>query len=223
MWIIWWAPNNASKWQMEFNSAFKGLKKNIFHQVSKIKQPQWINKHFDILQTIKFILFSTENKSKISHCTCKSLQNPNNRFWKLSISGRPTTWLWQLLAMPYCKMLSYQLLITEVWFQSQVSPRWTCGGQSSNGTEYYLTTSAPFWQVLYTPIVRSFLDWFTDSFIHPSVPWCHSVTNASISMVTMWKFNVCHISMEVTIKFLASAWLLSLCVPCSCIREYVVF
>jgi hypothetical protein len=26
-WIIWWAPNNASKWQMVFNSAFKGLMK----------------------------------------------------------------------------------------------------------------------------------------------------------------------------------------------------
>jgi hypothetical protein len=25
MWIIWWALNNASKWQMGFNSAFKGL------------------------------------------------------------------------------------------------------------------------------------------------------------------------------------------------------
>jgi len=26
MWRIWWAPNNASKWQMGFNLAFKGLK-----------------------------------------------------------------------------------------------------------------------------------------------------------------------------------------------------
>ena len=26
MWKIRWAPNNASKWQMGFNSAFKGLK-----------------------------------------------------------------------------------------------------------------------------------------------------------------------------------------------------
>ena len=26
MWRIWWAPNNASRWQMEFNLAFKGLK-----------------------------------------------------------------------------------------------------------------------------------------------------------------------------------------------------
>ena len=25
MWRIWWAPNNSSKWQMGFNSAFKGL------------------------------------------------------------------------------------------------------------------------------------------------------------------------------------------------------
>jgi hypothetical protein len=25
-WNIGWAPNNASKWQMEFNSAFKGLR-----------------------------------------------------------------------------------------------------------------------------------------------------------------------------------------------------
>ena len=24
-WRIWWAPNSASKWQMGFNSAFKGL------------------------------------------------------------------------------------------------------------------------------------------------------------------------------------------------------
>ena len=26
MWRIWWAPNNASKWEMGFNLAFKGLK-----------------------------------------------------------------------------------------------------------------------------------------------------------------------------------------------------
>jgi len=24
-WRIWWAPNNASRWQMGFNSVFKGL------------------------------------------------------------------------------------------------------------------------------------------------------------------------------------------------------
>jgi len=25
MWRIWWAPDNASRWQMGFNLAFKGL------------------------------------------------------------------------------------------------------------------------------------------------------------------------------------------------------
>jgi len=29
-WKIWWAPNNASKWQMGFNSEFKGLKYTQF-------------------------------------------------------------------------------------------------------------------------------------------------------------------------------------------------
>jgi len=28
---IWWATNNASKWQMGFNSAFKGLNSEQFH------------------------------------------------------------------------------------------------------------------------------------------------------------------------------------------------
>ena len=28
-WRIWWAPNNASRWQMGFTSAFKGLKKRL--------------------------------------------------------------------------------------------------------------------------------------------------------------------------------------------------
>ena len=28
-WKIWWAPNNASKWQMGFSSAFKGLSSSL--------------------------------------------------------------------------------------------------------------------------------------------------------------------------------------------------
>jgi len=29
-WRIWWAPNNSSRWQMGFNSTFKGLDDNSF-------------------------------------------------------------------------------------------------------------------------------------------------------------------------------------------------
>ena len=40
MWRIWLAPNNASKWQMGFNSAFKGLMQtlqNSFYYIQKYK------------------------------------------------------------------------------------------------------------------------------------------------------------------------------------------
>jgi hypothetical protein len=32
MWRIWWAPNNANKWQMGFNSAFKELNNTYAYQ-----------------------------------------------------------------------------------------------------------------------------------------------------------------------------------------------
>jgi len=34
-WRIWWASNNASRWQMGFNSAFKGLinQNSIQHKI----------------------------------------------------------------------------------------------------------------------------------------------------------------------------------------------
>jgi hypothetical protein len=37
LWRIWWAPNNVSKWQMGFNSAFKRLK----NEKSYTFTPQW--------------------------------------------------------------------------------------------------------------------------------------------------------------------------------------
>ena len=38
-WRIWWAPNNASRWQMGFNSAFKVL--NVLRVDIKIKQSHY--------------------------------------------------------------------------------------------------------------------------------------------------------------------------------------
>jgi hypothetical protein len=34
MWRIWWVPNNASKWQMGFNSAFNGLKLFTYERIT---------------------------------------------------------------------------------------------------------------------------------------------------------------------------------------------
>jgi hypothetical protein len=36
MWRIWRAPNNASKWQIGFNLAFKGLNTNTLHIIKLI-------------------------------------------------------------------------------------------------------------------------------------------------------------------------------------------
>ena len=36
MWKIWRAPNNASRWQVGFNSAFKGL--NLHEKENKISK-----------------------------------------------------------------------------------------------------------------------------------------------------------------------------------------
>ena len=33
MWRIWWAPTNAGKWQMGFNSAFKGLSLCLYYEM----------------------------------------------------------------------------------------------------------------------------------------------------------------------------------------------
>jgi hypothetical protein len=35
MWRIWWAPNNASKWQIGFSSAFKGLRPLHIYWISR--------------------------------------------------------------------------------------------------------------------------------------------------------------------------------------------
>jgi hypothetical protein len=45
MWKIWWAPNNAGRWQMGFNSVFKGLKtKRLLSYLKTQSVPR--SKHF---------------------------------------------------------------------------------------------------------------------------------------------------------------------------------
>jgi len=41
-WIIWWAPNNFTRWHMGFNSAFKGLK----HAFNSRQFPRKNQKYF---------------------------------------------------------------------------------------------------------------------------------------------------------------------------------
>jgi hypothetical protein len=41
MWRIWWATNNASRWQMGFNSAFKGLNIYLYSLLRQYYIKQW--------------------------------------------------------------------------------------------------------------------------------------------------------------------------------------
>jgi hypothetical protein len=41
MWRIWWAPNNASRWQMGFNLAFKGLTDYLQPGFTYVNQNKW--------------------------------------------------------------------------------------------------------------------------------------------------------------------------------------
>ena len=44
-WRIWWAPNNASKWQMGFNLAFKGLNTLSMPMFYLLKLPTLMYRH----------------------------------------------------------------------------------------------------------------------------------------------------------------------------------
>jgi len=59
-WRIWWAPNIASRWQMGFNSALKGLKYNkspaCFDTKFVIIIRQWEGKYLILMYWLKDIM-----------------------------------------------------------------------------------------------------------------------------------------------------------------------
>jgi len=62
MWRIWWAPNNASRWQMGFNLGFKGLKlKCCFYSGFSFFMQLYRVKYLKCLRTRKY---SLEHKCK---------------------------------------------------------------------------------------------------------------------------------------------------------------
>ena len=70
MWRIWWAPTNASKWQMGFNSAFKGL---ILHiepwgkHLSVEHKSRWCKSGMTIWK-VKLFLWMPWSKKSIAPC-----------------------------------------------------------------------------------------------------------------------------------------------------------
>jgi hypothetical protein len=63
MWRIWWAPNNASKWQMGFNSAFKGLIIVKVSSASSIGQKSLFHHHLSTFLTTQFCIYIFRNRN----------------------------------------------------------------------------------------------------------------------------------------------------------------
>jgi hypothetical protein len=73
-WRIWWAPNNASRWQMGFNSAFKGLKKFQWcneQPNTQIYEGCSITSKLNYLNFVQFIL----STAVFSYTSCISLED----------------------------------------------------------------------------------------------------------------------------------------------------
>ena len=95
MWKIWWAPDNASRWQMGFNSAFKGLR-YAWVQVSAAKSIinalLWV-----ITQRVVGISYRRFGTTYRSHLQGSILQKRNpSKMWPVgcpetSVKKIPTT------------------------------------------------------------------------------------------------------------------------------------
>ena len=98
---IWWAPNNASKGQMGFNSAFKGLKLYLFHTNSMEQSPSWEASRFSASQkfytmygTRRFITaFKSDRHLSLSWAS--SIQ---------SLTPHPTAWTSILLLSSHLRL-----------------------------------------------------------------------------------------------------------------------
>jgi hypothetical protein len=70
-WRIWWAPNNASKGQMGFNSAFKGLRSfwGRLRATFALKQKVFLNViPYILVKIYQHFIATAVNILKSTHC-----------------------------------------------------------------------------------------------------------------------------------------------------------
>ena len=133
MWKIWWAPNNASKWQMGFNSAFKGLIENSAsswfllygytrdYSLSQSKHHvPWIIIFFPAmkfleahltLNEVMITLWATENESRF-----RELQADKKSYASFSRivcqAGTVYIFTWWKKSVTICTILPHTLILT---------------------------------------------------------------------------------------------------------------
>ena len=71
-WRIWWAPNNASIWQMGFNSAFKGLKPCVTY--SPKLTYRWSSVRINLHYVARRICKSTRRRAPCNRLDCDGVK-----------------------------------------------------------------------------------------------------------------------------------------------------
>jgi hypothetical protein len=74
MWRIWRAPNNASKWHLGFNLAFKGLNIVLFSRQKALTGFSW--RDFWKVPNLIIFTFCCSMEKSASLCNCKSSSLP---------------------------------------------------------------------------------------------------------------------------------------------------
>jgi len=93
-WRKWWAPNNASKWQMGFNSAFKEL---IYYSLSAVHVSGDVFAHHQEHLTV----FTASGN--IHQCRCR-LVSRQQRWWILpdAVNTDKCSWWWAKTSPETC-------------------------------------------------------------------------------------------------------------------------
>ena len=84
-WKIWWAPNNASRWQMGCNSVFKGLTKG--KQLCK-GMPSWTQLYCLIYINISTTCFGPYGHLQVGYeIRCKTIYNMVHYIHECGVKG----------------------------------------------------------------------------------------------------------------------------------------
>ena len=125
MWRIWWAPDNASKWQMVFNSAFKGLMTGPLCPTSNHESPVTLLKFQRAPKPKLLITSGSKTKEPRYACLSEAKASHSHRMWaevssltthllhiRLSIS--PSRWRCLLRGLCPAKKASYNPRLSPV-------------------------------------------------------------------------------------------------------------
>ena len=78
-WRIWWDPNNASKWQMGFNSAFKGIRCFPSRSCLEKKRRENASARYGIFTADKCTMSITD----VTHLKCSARQGVLQQTWRI--------------------------------------------------------------------------------------------------------------------------------------------